>query len=206
MRTAGRCPPEIETSPTPGSCDNFGTSRVSMMSSTSVSFIDSEVDAQRQDRRVGRVDLGVDRRRGQIGGQKIAGGVDRRLHLLLGDVETDVEAELQGDDRGAGGALRHHLAQSSPSGRIAARAAPSPPKSSPPGSRRDRRSGPGSSDSRPRARPKRQEAKGHDADQQNRDHQKTGRDRAIDEDAGRVHAALALSGLARHLRRALRGA
>ena len=64
-----------------------------MMSSTSVSFIDVGSDAKRQDRRVGRIDLGVDRRRRQVGGQKIAGRVDRRLHLLLGDVEADVEAE-----------------------------------------------------------------------------------------------------------------
>ena len=33
----------------------------------------------------------------------------------------------------------------------------------------------------------RQEAKGDDADEQDRDHQETGRDRTIDEDAGRVH-------------------
>ena len=111
-------------------------------------------DAQRQDRRVGRIDLGVDRRRRQVGGQKIAGGVDRRLHLLLGNVEADVEAELQSDDRGAGGALPTSSGSGSASGRIAARAAPSPTRSSPPGSRRDRRSGPGSSDSRPRAGPR----------------------------------------------------
>ena len=43
MRTEGRCPPEIETSPTPGSCDSFGTSRLSTTSSTSVSFIVFEV-------------------------------------------------------------------------------------------------------------------------------------------------------------------
>ena len=68
-------------------------------------------DAKRQNRRVGRIDLGVNRRRRQVGGQKIAGGVDRLLDLLFSDVETDIEAEPQGDDRGAGGALRHHLAQ-----------------------------------------------------------------------------------------------
>ena len=52
-------------------------------------------DPERQDRRVGRIDLGVDRRRRQVGGQEIAGGVDRRLHLLLGDVETDIEPEIE---------------------------------------------------------------------------------------------------------------
>ena len=144
-------------------------------------------DAKRQDRRVGRIDLGVDRRRRQIGGQKIAGGVDRCLHLLLGDVETDVEAEPQGDDRRAGGALRHHLAQARHLAEL------------PLERRRHRRS----HHLRARAWIKgldldrrivdlgqgreRQEAKGHDADEHDRDHQKTGRDRTIDEDAGRVH-------------------
>ncbi len=56
---------------------------------------------QGDDRRVGRVDLGVDRRRGQVGGQQVAAGVDRGLDLLLGDVQRQVEVELQGDDRGA---------------------------------------------------------------------------------------------------------
>ena len=66
---------------------------------------------QRQDRRVGRVDLGVDRRRRQVARQQIVRRVDRRLHLLLGDVEAEIEAELQGDDRGAGRACRGHLVQ-----------------------------------------------------------------------------------------------
>ena len=57
------------------------------------------------------IDLGVDRRRRQVGGQQIAGRVDRRLHFLLGDVEADFEAEAQRDDRRARRALRHHLRQ-----------------------------------------------------------------------------------------------
>ena len=65
-----------------------------------------EVIAERQDRRVGRIDLGVDRRRRQVGRQQVAGGIDRRLHLLLGDIERQVEGELQRDDRRAGRAGR----------------------------------------------------------------------------------------------------
>ena len=147
-------------------------------------------DAKRQNRRVGRIDLGVDRRRRQIGGQKIAGGVDRLLDLLLRNVETDVEAEPQGDDRGAGGARRHHLAETRHLAEL------------PLERRRHRRS------HHLRARAwiegldlnrrivdlgqgrERQEAKGHDSDEQNRDHQKTGRDRPIDKDAGRVHRSV----------------
>ena len=66
-------------------------------------------DRQRQDGRVGGIDLGIDRRCGQIGGQQISGGIDGGLNLLLGDIEADVEAEAQGDHRCAGGAFRRHL-------------------------------------------------------------------------------------------------
>ena len=66
---------------------------------------------ERQDRRIGRVDLGVDRRNRQVARQQIICGVDRCLHFLLGDVEAQIEAELQGDDRGAGRARRRHLVQ-----------------------------------------------------------------------------------------------
>ncbi len=50
------------------------------------------------------IDLGIDRRRRQVGRQQVAGRVDRRLHLLLGDIQmtsrpncrviTDAPAEL----------------------------------------------------------------------------------------------------------------
>ena len=59
-------------------------------------------DRERQDRRVGRIDLGVDRRHRQVARQQIIRRVDRRLHFLLGDVEAQIETELQRDDRGAG--------------------------------------------------------------------------------------------------------
>ncbi len=59
-------------------------------------------DGERQDGRVSRVHLGVDRRRGQIGGQQVARGIDGRLDLLLGHVETELEVELQRDRRCAG--------------------------------------------------------------------------------------------------------
>ena len=44
---------------------------------------------ERQDRRIGGIDLGVDRRRRQIGREQIARGIDRGLHLLFGDVEAE---------------------------------------------------------------------------------------------------------------------
>jgi hypothetical protein len=68
-------------------------------------------DGEGQNGRVGRIDLGIDRRRRQVGRQQVAGGVDRRLNFLLGDVEAEVEIELQRDDRGAGRARRLHLVE-----------------------------------------------------------------------------------------------
>ncbi len=51
-------------------------------------------DGERDDGRVGRVDLGVDGRRRQIGWQQAGGGVDGGLHLLLGHVQRQVQREL----------------------------------------------------------------------------------------------------------------
>jgi hypothetical protein len=61
--------------------------------------------------RVGRIDLGVDRRRGQVGRQQVAGRVDGGLHFLLGNIERQVQVELQRDYRGARGTGRGHLVQ-----------------------------------------------------------------------------------------------
>jgi hypothetical protein len=68
-------------------------------------------DGQRQHRRVGRIDLGVDRRRRQVGRQQRAAGIDGGLHLLLGDVQRQPEAELQRHDRDAGRAGGSHARQ-----------------------------------------------------------------------------------------------
>ena len=56
-------------------------------------------DREREDRRVGGVALGVGRRRRQRARQQVGGGVDRRLHVLLGGVDVAVERELQRDLR-----------------------------------------------------------------------------------------------------------
>ena len=45
MRTAGRCPPEMLTTPTPGSCETFCASRVKDRSSTSMSLSVADVTA-----------------------------------------------------------------------------------------------------------------------------------------------------------------
>jgi len=46
-----------------------------------------------------------------VGRQQVGGGVDRGLHLLLGDVQRQAELELQRDDRSAAGTLGGHLLQ-----------------------------------------------------------------------------------------------
>ena len=66
-------------------------------------------DGEGHDRRIRRVHLAVDRRVGQIARQQVGGGVNRRLHFLLGDVQRQGQLELQRDYRGATGALRRHL-------------------------------------------------------------------------------------------------
>ena len=66
MRTAGFCPPLMLTSPTPGSCEIFCASRVSARSSTFDSGMRVRRQRQRQDRRIGRIGLAVDRRIRQI--------------------------------------------------------------------------------------------------------------------------------------------
>ena len=101
-RTAGRWPPPMLTRPTPGCCEIFCARRVSAIDSISGQVHRLGGQRQGQDRRVGRVHLGVDRRRRQVGRQQVARGVDRGLHLLFGDVQAYVEAELKCDDRGAG--------------------------------------------------------------------------------------------------------
>ncbi len=50
-----------------------------------------EVTGKSYDRRVGRVHLGVDRRRRQAAPQQIVGGIDRGLNFLLGDIEHQVQ-------------------------------------------------------------------------------------------------------------------
>jgi hypothetical protein len=64
---------------------------------------------QRQDRRIGRIDLAVHGRGRQIIRQQVGSGIDCGLHALLGHVERHFEVELQGDHRGAAGAGRRHL-------------------------------------------------------------------------------------------------
>ena len=52
---------------------------------------------QDHDRRVGRVDLPIGRRRRQVLRQLARGGVDRRLHVTGGGVDVALQIELHGD-------------------------------------------------------------------------------------------------------------
>ena len=142
---------------------------------------------QGHDRRVGRIDLVVDRRRRKVGREEAAGCVDRRLHFLLGDVQRKIQVELQRDDRCAARAGRRHLLQSRHLSELPLERR---------GDRRGRDVG-----TRPRIqrhhlyrrivdlrqRRNRQHAVRDDAGEQDRQHQQRGRDRAQDERARRVH-------------------
>ena len=111
MRTAGFWPPAMETRPTPESCEIFCARTVSARSSTFCSGTVSEVSDEREDGRVGRVDLGVDGRVGQVLREVGVGGVDGGLHVLLGDVDGLGERELERDDGAATGGDGGHLLQ-----------------------------------------------------------------------------------------------
>ena len=66
---------------------------------------------QRDDRRVGRVHLGVSRRIGEVARQRRGRGVDRGLHVLRGAVDLAAEIELQRHLADAERARRGHQRQ-----------------------------------------------------------------------------------------------
>ena len=68
-------------------------------------------DAEGEDGRVGGIALAVSGRRGKGAGQEVGGGVDGRLHVLLGSVDVPLQLELQGDLGGAEARDRGHLLQ-----------------------------------------------------------------------------------------------
>ena len=100
MRTAGRWPPLMLTRPTPGSCEIFCARRVSARSSTCGSGSVSRGERQRQDRRVGRVDLAVDRAAsaGRAAG-RCAAALIAACTSCSATSMRQLEAELQRDDR-----------------------------------------------------------------------------------------------------------
>ena len=166
------------TRPTPGSCEIFCAMRVSAMILHLRHRHGVGHHRERQNRRIRRIDLGVDRRRRKILRQQIAGRIDRRLHFLLGNIEaearsncsvtTDAPAELIDDIS----LQARHLAELPLQRRRHRR-------------RHHFRAGAGQEglhlDGRVidfRQRRKRQEKESNDADQHDRDHQQRRRDRA----------------------------
>src|SRR5947207_238529 len=67
---------------------------------------------QGKNRGISRIDLTVNRRIGKITRQESCCGVDRGLHFLLGNVNVQLEVELQRNDRATIGTRRGHLAES----------------------------------------------------------------------------------------------
>ncbi len=111
MRTAGFCPPLMVTSPTPGNCEIFCANVVSARSSHFVQRHGVRGHGQRQDRRIRRIHLAVDRRSRQVGRQKRLRAVDGGLHFLLGHVDVLFQRELQRNHRCAERTARRHLVQ-----------------------------------------------------------------------------------------------
>lgn len=102
----------METRPTPGTCESFwGDAGIGQI----FQFRDrhgGRCDGDRQNRRVGRIDLVIDRRVRQIGRQQVVGGVDRGLHFLFRHIQCLGKRELQGHDGDAFGTGGRHLFQS----------------------------------------------------------------------------------------------
>ena len=109
MRIAGFWPPLRVTRPTPGELGDLRHQACVREVLDARQGQGGRGETQGQDRRVGRVHLAVDRRVGEIGGQKGGGRVDRGLHLLLRDIERQVQVELQRDHAAGGRAGRRHL-------------------------------------------------------------------------------------------------
>ena len=108
MRTAGRMPPSTETWPTPVTVLRRWPISVSARSLRSRIETDIRRERERDDGGVGRIDLRVGRRIGQVARQRRAGGVDRRLHVLGGGVDVAAEVELHRDLAEAVSARRGH--------------------------------------------------------------------------------------------------
>ncbi len=145
-------------------------------------------DRQRDDGRISRIDLAVDRRHRQVRGQQVAAGVDGGLHFLLGHVQAEIQIELQRDHRSPAGAGGGHLLQARHLAELAFQG------------RGDRgghhvRTGAGIERDHLDGRVidfgqgrQRQEPVGHDAHQQDRQHQQGCGDRPQDELARGIHA------------------
>ncbi len=108
MRTAGLMPPSTATCPTPGhGAQALRHQRVGEVGERAQRDGVGR-ERQRDDRRIGRVHLGVGRRIGQVARQGGAGGVDGGLHVLRGGIDVAIESELQRDLADAEGRGRRH--------------------------------------------------------------------------------------------------
>src|SRR5882672_8136042 len=101
MRTAGRWPPLMLTSPTPESSEIFNFGKRQGLGG----------EGESQNRGVRGINLAVDRWIREPLGKKIGCAVDGGLDFLFGDVDVQVKIELQSDDGAAERARRSHLVQ-----------------------------------------------------------------------------------------------
>ena len=66
-------------------------------------------ERQREDGRIGGINLAVDRRIGESLGEKIGSAIDGRLDLLLSNIDIQVQIKLQSDHRAPEGTCGGHL-------------------------------------------------------------------------------------------------
>src|SRR5207249_9485714 len=64
-----------------------------------------------QDRRIGRIDLAVDRRIRQISRQEILTSVDCGLNFLFRHIDAQIQRKLERNDRTSAGTRRGHMIQ-----------------------------------------------------------------------------------------------
>ncbi|MOA00799.1 hypothetical protein D3C78_1201740 [compost metagenome] len=143
---------------------------------------------QHHDRRLGRVDLLVGGHAAHAAGQQVARGVDGRLHVAGGAVDVPVQVELHDDPRRALAGAAGHLVDPG-------NGAEGPFQWRGDAGGHDLRAGAGQAglhgDHREvhlRQRRHRQQAEADAAQQEDRQAQQHGGDRAVDEGGGEVHS------------------
>ena len=147
---------------------------------------DVRLNGQDEDGRVGRVDLAIGRRTRQILRQLSRGGVDRGLDVVGGGVDVAVEIELDGDRGRAERTRRRHLRDARDLRDLTLERLRDRSRHRVRGSAGQRRRDGDGRKVDLRQRRDRQRREGDEADQEHRNHDERGCDRAMDERRGKA--------------------